>query len=137
MSMMKKLMMQEHRSRFDFETTVGRLRSQGLEVGWKIPLEFELQRHYIEHGHADMGPCVNLYFCNPDGGYAISRSDAFKKMFFMTPTAVSVYQTNDGEVRVARMRLGTMAMMFGGAVKQTLKEGEQRLRAALEGVVES
>jgi len=136
MGMMKRMMMQEHHSRYDFETTVKRLREQALEVGWNVPLEFPLQEHYIEHGLVDMGRCVNLYLCNPEGGYTISRDDVFKPMFVMMPTAVSVYESSQGKVRVARMRLGMMAKMFGGEVKQTLREGEQRLRAALEGVVE-
>jgi uncharacterized protein (DUF302 family) len=137
MGMMKRMMMQEHRSLHDYETTVNRLRQQAIEVGWHVPLEFPLQEHYVEHGLADMGRCINLYLCNPEGGYTISRDDAFKPMFVMMPTAVSVYETDKGKVRVARMRLGTMALMFGGEVKQTLKDGEQRLRAALEGVVET
>jgi len=136
MSVMKRMMMQEHQSRLDFETTVDRLREQALEVGWNVPVEFPLQKHYVEHGLEDMGRCVNLYLCNPEGGYAISRDDVFKPMFVMMPTAVSVYESSAGEVRVARMRLGTMALMFGGVVRRTLKDGERRLRAALEGVVE-
>jgi uncharacterized protein (DUF302 family) len=137
MGMMKKVMMQEHRSLYDFDTTVERLRKQSLEVGWNVPMEFPLQAHYVEHGLEDMGRCINLYLCNPQGGYDISRSDAFKPMFVMMPTAVSVYESSGGEVRVARMRLGTMAKMFGGSVKRTLADGERRLRAALGGIVEA
>ena len=136
MGMMKRVMMQEHRSRHDFETTVDLLRRQALDAGWNIPLEFPLQDHYIENGLDDMGRCVNLYLCNPDGGYAISRDDAFKPMFVMMPTAVSIYENSAGETRIARMRLGTMARMFGGDVKKTLQEGESRLRTALDNVIQ-
>lgn len=57
-------------------------------------------------------------------------------MFVMMPTAVSIYETSAGEIRIARMRLGTMARMFGGDVKKTLQEGESRLRTALDGVIQ-
>jgi uncharacterized protein (DUF302 family) len=135
MGMMKKVMMQEDRSLHDFETTVERLRQQALDAGWRIPVEFPLQEHYIENGLEEMGRCVNLYLCNPEGGYAISRDDAFKPMFVMMPTAVSIYEDSAGVVRVARMRLGTMSKMFGGSVKSTLADGEQRLRTALDGLI--
>ena len=73
--------------------------------------------------------------CNLEGGYTISRDDAFKPMYVMMPTAVSIYEDNAGEIRVARMRLGTMAKMFGGEVKKTLQQGEQRLRTTLDGII--
>jgi uncharacterized protein (DUF302 family) len=135
MSLMTRVMLREHRSRHDFETTVTLLRDQARVVGWSVPIEFPLQEHYIERGLGDMTRCHNLYLCNPGGGYTISRDDAFKPMFVMMPTAVSVYETSRGEVRIARMRLGAMAIMFGGDVKRTLEEGEKRLRAALHGLV--
>ena len=136
MGMMKKVMLQEHRSRHDFARTVDLLRRQALDAGWKIPVEFPLQDHYIENGLDDMSRCVNLYLCNPEGGYAISRDDAFRPMFVMMPTAVSIYEDNAGRIRIARMRLGTMARMFGGEVKKTLQEGESRLRTALDGLIQ-
>ena len=137
MGMMKKVMMKEHRSLHDFETTVERVRRQALAAGWNIPFDFPLQAHYVEHGIGDMGKSFNLYLCNPEAGYAISRNDAFKPMFVMMPTAVSVYEDNQGNVKIARMRLGTMAAMFGGVVKQSLKAGEARLNKTLEGVIAS
>ena len=80
---------------------------------------------------------INIYLCNPQGGYDIMRGDAFKPMAVMMPTAVSVYETNDGEVRVSRMNLGRMSMMFRGAVREALKGGGANLESALETVVES
>ena len=53
----------------------------------------------------------------------------------MMPTAVSIYENSTGEIRISRMRLGTMAKMFGGDVNRTLQEGESRLRTALDGVI--
>jgi hypothetical protein len=116
MSMLKTVMRQEHRSHHDSEATVGLFRRQALDAGGNIPLEFPLQDHYVDNGLDDMGRCVNLSLCNPEEGYAISRDDAFQPMFVMMPTAVSIYGNSVGEIRIARMRLGTMARMFGGDV---------------------
>ena len=135
--LMKRMMIREHRSKHDFETTVAMVRRQAVQAGWSIPVEFPLQEHYLEHGLADMTRATNLYLCYPDGGYQISRSDVFKPMFVMMPTAVSIYEDSQGGVRVARMRLGTMSMVFAGNVRKTLKAGEARLRTTLAGIVEA
>ncbi|MCP5066349.1 MAG: hypothetical protein GY946_07250 [bacterium] len=86
MSMMKVVMMQQHRSRHDFNPTVAQIRRQAIDAGWQIPMEFPLQAHYVKHDLADMTRVVNLYLCNPAGGYAISRNDVFKPMFLLMPT---------------------------------------------------
>ncbi len=136
MGMMKVVMMREHRSLHDFDTTVARIRAQAVEAGWQVPMEFPLQEHYVAEGLEDMTRAVNLYLCNPQGGYAVSRDDAFKPMYVLMPTPLSVYEDSTGQVRIARLRLGRLAMMFGGVVGKTLADGEERLRTSLDGVVE-
>ncbi len=125
------------RSKHDFEQTVQVLRENALRVGWHIPWDFELQQHYRESGFSDMTKVVNLYLCNPQGGYDIMKDDVFKPMAVLMPTAVSVYETGGGEVYVSRMNLGRMAAMFGGTVKRALKDGGANLERALEGVIDA
>ena len=136
MSMMKMVMLEEYSCSLDFETAVERVRQQALDAGWRIPVEFPLQEHYIEAGLKDMSKTHNLYLCNPEGGYTISRDDDFKPMFVLMPTPLSIYEDSKGRVKITRFRLGRMASMFGGEVKQTLLDGEARLQKALEGVIE-
>jgi hypothetical protein len=64
------------------------------------------------------------------------KSDVYKPMAVMLPTAVSVYETSSGEVHVFRMNLGGMSTMFGGTVREALRDGGANLEKALEGVVE-
>jgi uncharacterized protein (DUF302 family) len=96
---------------------------------------FDLQSHYTKHGLGDMSRATVVYFCNPRGGYDISRDDESKPMFVMMPTAVCVYETSTGEVKVARMNLGLMSTMFAGIVRKTLKQGGSNLEKALEGII--
>jgi uncharacterized protein (DUF302 family) len=124
------------RSEHDFDRTVQMIRENAVRVGWDVPWRFELQQHYVERGLADMTKAVNVYLCNPQGGYDIMQSDTFKPMAVMMPTAVSVYETNDGDVYVSRMNLGRMSLMFGGKVKEALKGGGEKLEKSLEGVVD-
>jgi len=136
MSAMKAVMFKVSRSKHDFEQTLQMVRENALSVGWDVPWRFELQQHYCERGFSDMTKVVNVYLCNPQGGYDIMKSDEFKPMAVMMPTAVSVYETNGGEVYVSRMNLGRMSSMFGGTVSDALRGGGAKLEKALEGVVE-
>jgi uncharacterized protein (DUF302 family) len=83
-----------------------------------------------------MTQCTILYFCNPQGGYAIFTSnDTNKAMSVMMPMGVSVYETTDGQVKIAAMNLGLMSNFFSGAVKEVFKDGGARYEKSLEGIV--
>ena len=137
MRLMKAAMFKVSRSEHDFERTVQMVRENALRVGWDIPWCFELQQHYRDKGLSDMTRVVNMYLCNPQGGYDIMKNDVYKPMAVMMPTAVSVYETSGGAVYISRMNLGRMSVMFGGIVKATLKGGGANLEKALEGVIKS
>lgn len=136
MRMMQAVMFKVSRSKHDFEQTVQMVRDNATRVGWDVPWRFELQQHYRDSGLPDMSKVINVYLCNPQGGYDIMKADAYKPMAVMMPTAVSVYETSAGEVHVSRMNLGRMSAMFGGKVKAALKGGGANLEKALDGVVE-
>ena len=125
------------RSKHGFDRTVQMVRENAVHVGWDVPWCFELQRHYREKGFSDMTRVENVYLCNPQGGYDITKSDVYKPMAVLMPTAVSVYETNGGEVHVSRMNLGRMSSMFGGTVRRALSGGGANLEKALEGVVDA
>jgi uncharacterized protein (DUF302 family) len=83
-----------------------------------------------------MTKCTILYFCNPQGGYAIFTSnDANKAMSVMMPMGVSVYETTDGQVKIAAMNLGLMGNFFSGVIKEVLKDGGERYEKSLESIV--
>jgi len=136
MRLMRAAMLKVSKSEHDFERTVQMVHENALRVGWDIPWCFELQQHYREKGLSDMTRAVNIYFCNPQGGYDIMKDDVYKPMAVMMPTAVSVYETSDGDVYISRMNLGRMSWMFGGTVREALRGGGENLEKALEGVVE-
>jgi uncharacterized protein (DUF302 family) len=76
-----------------------------------------------------------IYFCNPDGGYAILQDDAAKAMSVMMPMGVSVYERTDGGVEIAAMNLGMMADMFAGTIQEVLRDGGERLEETLAPVL--
>jgi uncharacterized protein (DUF302 family) len=136
MRAMQAVMFKVSRSKHDFDQTVRMVRENALRAGWDVPWGFELQQHYLQRGFSDMTKVVNVYLCNPQGGYDIMKSDVYKPMAVMMPTAVSVYETSNGEVHVSRMNLGRMSTMFGGIVREALRGGGANLEKALDEVVE-
>ncbi len=135
--MMPKMMFATFKSKLDFDETVSSLEESAKKNGWTIPEIRDLQQDYIEDGLEDMTKIKILYFCNPQGGYNILKDDDYKKMSVMMPMGVSVYETNDNQVRIAAMNIAFMSMMFSGTVKKVLLEGGDRFRNSVENIIKN
>ncbi len=134
--MMPKMMFATYNSKLDFDEAVFSLEESAKKSGWIIPEIRDLQQDYVEDGLEDMTKVKILYFCNPQGGYNILKDDDYKKMSVMMPMGVSIYQTNDGQVKIAAMNIGFMSMMFSGTVKKVLQEGSKRFKNSVENIIE-
>ena len=134
--MMPNMMFATHKSKLNFDETVSSLEESAKRNGWTIPEIRDLQQDYIEEGLEDMTKVKILYFCNAQGGYNILKNDDYKKMSVMMPMGVSVYETNDGQVRIAAMNIGFMSMMFSGIVKKVLQEGGGNFKTSVENIIE-
>ena len=134
--MMPKMMFATYKSKLNFDETISSLEESAKKNGWTIPEIRDLQDDYIEEGLEDMTKVKILYFCNAQGGYNILKDDDYKKMSVMMPMGVSVYETSDGQVRIAAMNIGFMSMMFSGTVKKVLQEGGGNFRNSIENIIE-
>jgi len=134
--MMPNRMFATYKSKLDFDETVSSLEESAKNTGWTIPEIRDLQQDYIEEGHEDMTKVKILYFCNSQGGYNILKDDDYKKMSVMMPMGVSVYKTNDDQVKIAAMNIGFMSMMFSGIVKKVLQDGGKRFKNSVENIIE-
>jgi uncharacterized protein (DUF302 family) len=123
-----------HDSTLGFDETVAALKESAEKHGWEISMVHDLQKAYQQAGHADMSKVTTLYFCNPQGGYDILQDDAYKPMAVMMPMGVSVYETREGKVQIASMSLERMSMMFGGVVKEVLRDGAAMYERALDDI---
>lgn len=134
-NLMSKMMFRVDASRLNFEETVSTLKESAEQNGWLIPDTRDLQHEYHEAGFRDMTRCTILYFCNPQGGYAIfTSSDANKAMSVMMRMGVSVYESSDGQVEIAAMNLSLMSHFFGGELKQVLRDSGARYEKSLDAV---
>ncbi len=134
--MMPNMMFATYKSKLNFDETVSSLEESAKKKGWTIPEIRNLQQDYKEEGLEDMTKVKILYFCNSQGGYNILKNDDYKKMSVMMPMGVSVYETNDGQVKIAAMNIGFMSMMFSGTVKKVLQEGGRNFRNSVENIIE-
>ena len=137
MNLMRKVMLSVHQSELGFDETVAAISEAAVKHGWDIPMIHDLQKNYQEAGHEDMTKVKIIYFCDPHGGYKILLDDENKPMSVMMPIGVSVYETSAGQVEVAAMNLGRMSMMFGGTVKEVLREGAGNYARTLEDFAEA
>jgi uncharacterized protein (DUF302 family) len=131
MSLMQRMMFSVYQSELGFDETVAALREAARRNGWDVRMEHDLQECYVEAGYEDMTRATTLYLCYPDGGYQIMKDDANKPLSAMMPMGVSVYETNEGEVRIAGMNLERMSMMMGGTAKQVFSQGATSYKNAL------
>ena len=134
--MMPNMMFATYKSKLDFDETVSSLEESAKKNGWTIPEIRDLQQDYIEAGLEDMTKVKILYFCNAQGGYDILKNDDYKKMSVMMPMGVSIYETKDGQVKIAAMNIGFMSMMFSGTVKKVLQNGGGNFRNSVKNVIE-
>jgi uncharacterized protein (DUF302 family) len=135
-NLMGQMMFRVDTSRLNFEETVSTLSESAKQNGWLIPDTRDLQHEYHEVGLSEMTRCTILYFCNPQGGYAIFTSnDTNKAMSVMMPMGVSVYETTGGQVKIAAMNLGLMSNFFSGATRDVIKDGGVRYEKSLGAVI--
>ncbi len=135
-NLMSQIMFRVDPSSLNFEETVSALSESARQNGWLIPDTRDLQHEYHQAGLNDMTQCTILYFCYPQGGYAIFTSnDTNKAMSVMMPMGVSVYETTDGQVKIAAMNLGLMSNFFSGTVKNVFVESHARYEKSLEAVI--
>jgi uncharacterized protein (DUF302 family) len=134
--MMPSMMFATHKSKLNFDETVSSLKESAERNGWTIPEIRDLQQDYIEAGLEDMTKVKILYFCNAQGGYNILKNDDYKKMSVMMPMGVSIFETNNGQVKIAAMNIGFMSMMFSGIVKKVLQEGGGNFTNSVANIIE-
>jgi uncharacterized protein (DUF302 family) len=134
-NMITQMMMTSYTSRLNFDETVDALERNTVMNGWEIPQVRDLQHTYLEAGLSDMTRVKILYLCNPEGGYAILKSDDFKAMSVMMPMPVSVYEKNDGSVGISSMNLAMVSGMYSGVVKEVLEKGAEDFEKSLEGII--
>lgn len=137
-NLMGRLLFRVDTSPLGFNETIVRLQEAAEENGWVIPDTRDLQQEYHDGGFTGLTRCTILYFHDPRGGFDIlASSDANKVFSVVISTGVSVYETEDGQVKIAAMNLGLLSNFFGGVPKETFKDAGARYQKTVEAIVEA
>lgn len=134
-NMMPKMMMKTWKSNFSFDETVSKLSDAAPKNNWHIPDTRDLQELWKSQGIEDAPKIKILYFCNAQGGSAITKDDELKSMTVIMPMGVSVYETSKGEIEVAAMNIGMMSGMFTGIVKETLSNSADNFENCIQEII--
>ena len=130
----EKLMFKESRSKFDFQTTVHKIREAFLK-DWLIPWETNIQERYWDEGYSDMTKATIIPICRPEGGYNIIKHDPYKLITPLMPLQISVYEKSDGKVYVSRMRVKMMSMLMSSTTRKNMKYSGIFMEKTLEDIL--
>jgi len=115
------LMFKESKSRYDFESTTKMVKESFVESGWLVPWETDIQNRYHKEGYSDMTKATIIPICRPEGGYNIIQHDKFKLITPLMPLQISVYEKEDGNVYISRMRVKMMSRMMSKTTRKNMK----------------
>jgi len=131
---MHKMMFVESPSKYEYEKTIETLKSSLEKNNWDVFTIIDRTAHYNEKGF-EMTPITTMEICKPNEAVNIIQHDKYKSMIPMMPMRVAVYENNNGEVYVSRMRLKMMKKMTGGPIKEAMKISYVDLEKSVKDVI--
>ena len=119
---MRRYMVVEHKSNYDFDTTIERMKHTVEESqGWVFPIpEWNFSDAMVKHNKSFSGvDKLKVFFiCKAD--YAKVMVDNRPQMASIMPCGLAVYERN-GKTYIGSMNIPMMAAMFGGIEKRIFK----------------
>ncbi len=98
----------EKKSRFDFDQTVGMLKTAAEKDGWSVPAIHDLQQSLAKSGK-NVKPVKVIEICKPMySGQMLELNDE-RIMSVMMPCRISVYEKNDGNIYISLLDASAMA----------------------------
>jgi len=128
------LMMTVDASPYDFEGTVAAFEQAAADAGWSILEARDMQAVVAKHG-ADVLPVTNFDLCSSEHSIRILEQDDERIVAPMMPCRVSIYETSDGTVHIARMNSGLVAQTFGGLISDVMSTASQETEAFIANVL--
>jgi len=108
-------------SKYGFDITVDRLRSEAEKGGWSVPAVHDLQQSLAKSGKA-VRPVKVIEICKPAySGQMLELNDE-RIISVMMPCRISVYEKDDGKVYIALMDPAPMASGMPENVARVMKD---------------
>ncbi|MDR9391772.1 MAG: DUF302 domain-containing protein [Trueperaceae bacterium] len=128
------MMMMVDESPYGFEETVAEFQAAADEAGWSVLEARDMQAVVANHG-ADVDPVMVFDLCSSRHSIEILEQDDERIVTPMMPCRVSIYETSDGTVHVARMNSGLVARTFGGLISDVMQTASGETEAFIATVV--
>ncbi|KRT53758.1 DUF302 domain-containing protein [endosymbiont of Ridgeia piscesae] len=124
-------MIRVHNSPLDFEQTVTTIRDSITAHGWVQPKVYNIQKSLDKEGYKGINRIKVLSLCQPGYAYEILSKDSNKRVSALMPCRISIYETSQGEVRVAEVNTGLMSRLFGGKIEEVMAKASGETRQIL------
>ena len=111
-------MILEYDSSKGFEETISAIEKSIKDNGWSSPGKMDFNKAMKKHG-VKFGPrVVAIKLCKPQ--YAAEVLKDARYVSSLMPCTISVYEANDGTVKIAKMNTGLMGKLFGGVISSVM-----------------
>jgi uncharacterized protein (DUF302 family) len=124
----------ENKSRYDFDTTVGKIGELVVHGGWSLLHVHDIKGIIGKKGY-DVLPVTVMEVCKAPLSAKILGSDDDRAISVMMPCRISVYQKGNGDVFVGRMDAASMATGMEGAGAEVMVEAFRQMEEILAPVL--
>ena len=135
---MPSMMIIEHESPYDFETTISKLDKVIDEhETWKTIQVFDFQKNIHDAGKGPIDRVGTVAMCQPVYAARILGEGKNRKVTSMMPMGIGVYEGEDGKTYISELNVGLMGMMFGGTISEVMSDaGKDVNKLILESTIE-
>jgi len=129
------LMMMEDESRYGFEETIDRFETKVDDAGWSIVNTHDMQAVLEGHGY-DVDRVETFELCSSEYSAEILKLDDERIVSPLMPCRISIYETSDGSVHIARMNSSLMARTFGGVINDVMQKAAAETEEIIDPLLE-
>lgn len=118
-----------------FAETLDTFRAEVAEAGWSILNENNMAGVLSARGYT-LDPVMIIDVCSGQYSAQILGSDEARPISAFMPCRVSIYQTSDGEVYIARMNTEAFAPMLDPMVAEVMLASDAEISAIIDATVQ-
>jgi uncharacterized protein (DUF302 family) len=118
-----------------FAETLKRFKEEVSKAGWSVLNANNMAGVLSERGYT-IHPVVILDVCSGKYSARILEQDAYRPVSAFMPCRVSIYQTAEGKVYLARMNTGAFAAMMPPEVAEVMVASDQEVDKIIANTVQ-
>ncbi len=124
----------ENESKYDFDETIEKLKTEVEKKTWKLTAIHDLQQTMKTY-EKDVLPIKVFAVCHPKHSSKILELDNERIVSCMMPCRISVYKKSDGKTYISRLNPAPMAKAFGGTVEEVMTASAMEIEEILNDII--